>query len=112
MANLLEYFANEPKNDLTIKSLVLPSDVHHISQPSRCRLNRAGRLAERAITLTGIFLAVSSPLGWLTTAGVAIGAKAAGLIIGKGVDVAVDESHYRKTWPGSKKRKWSDFIPV
>ena len=93
MKKIFKYLANDPRQDMTIKSLAMKPDVHAITQPSFARLNRAGRTTERLLTLGGIFMAVSTGGVGLVTLGLAAGAKAAGLAAGVAVSKIVNTTN-------------------
>lgn len=86
MKKLLKYLTGEPKQDMTIKSLVMGKDMHAVTQPTFARLNRAGRTAERVVTLGGIFLAVSTGGVGVVGLGLAVAAKGVGLAAGAALD--------------------------
>lgn len=91
MKKIFNYLSKDPRNDMTLKSMVLKRDFHDTTQPSFAKLNRAGRTVERLVTLGGIALAFSTAGVGIIGLGLAVAAKGAGLVSGAGVSKAVQK---------------------
>lgn len=91
MKKLFNYLSKDPRNDMTLKSMILGRELHDTTQPGFAKMNRAGRTVERLVTLGGIALAFSTAGVGLVGLGFAAAAKGAGLVAGGSVSKAVQK---------------------